>query len=192
MFRWIAAFSLLLGSALPVAADPICEELWLVRNMVFSRAGYCFQSQLGQAVFDNSVCAAEVNLSPEDEEVVAAVQEMEGYNDCAINTATSVIPPTMAELLPVYRLLHRLPVRADGESACIGYRGPARSLRTAPESDAGIVGILPTGSTIGYLHHPVNDWNYVVIYDGPSGALLTQGWLAPMPVDETVCEMLAG
>ena len=37
----------------PAAADERCHDLWFARNAIMDRAGYCFGSVLGQAVFDN-------------------------------------------------------------------------------------------------------------------------------------------
>ena len=52
--RWI----LLLGLVWPVQAWAleICDDLWLTRNLIFDRAGYCFGSVLGKSVFDNEGC----------------------------------------------------------------------------------------------------------------------------------------
>jgi len=47
---------LLAALAAPAAALEICDELWFTRNLIYDRAGYCFSSPLGRAVFDNSDC----------------------------------------------------------------------------------------------------------------------------------------
>ncbi|MFP4537010.1 MAG: YARHG domain-containing protein [Dichotomicrobium sp.] len=36
-----------------------CEELWIARNEIFNRNGYCFQSARGQEYFDNSDCTSD-------------------------------------------------------------------------------------------------------------------------------------
>ena len=33
-----------------------CVYLWLERNTIYDEAGYCFKTNLGRAVFDNSDC----------------------------------------------------------------------------------------------------------------------------------------
>ena len=33
-----------------------CQNLWLVRNSIYDRRGYCFKTQDGKATFDNSDC----------------------------------------------------------------------------------------------------------------------------------------
>ena len=53
--RFLTVVFLLLTPVTAVA-DALCDELWLTRNMVFDRAGYCFGSNLGEAIFDNSDC----------------------------------------------------------------------------------------------------------------------------------------
>jgi len=40
-------------------ADLSCEELWIARNEIFDRNGYCFRSERGQAYFDNSDCSSD-------------------------------------------------------------------------------------------------------------------------------------
>ena len=53
--RFVLTFLLSL-CVTPAFALDHCEEWWFTRNLVFDRAGYCFSSPLGQAVFDNSDC----------------------------------------------------------------------------------------------------------------------------------------
>ncbi|EBA16598.1 hypothetical protein RSK20926_22774 [Roseobacter sp. SK209-2-6] len=58
-------------SALPLStttafADESCNDLWFTRNAIINQAGFCFGSNLGQALFDNGDCIAKsVPLSPE-------------------------------------------------------------------------------------------------------------------------------
>ncbi len=40
-------------------ADLSCEELWIARNEIFDRNGYCFRSERGEAYFDNSDCSSD-------------------------------------------------------------------------------------------------------------------------------------
>ena len=50
--RWLLLVLLLIPA--PVRALEICDDLWFTRNLLFSRAGYCFGSVLGQTVFGDT------------------------------------------------------------------------------------------------------------------------------------------
>lgn len=55
-------------------ADGRCNDLWFTRNALINQAGYCFGSNLGQALFDNSDCQGKsVTLSPEAQRQVAQI-----------------------------------------------------------------------------------------------------------------------
>lgn len=40
-------------------SDLNCDELWIARNEIFDRNGYCFQSARGEDYFDNSDCTSD-------------------------------------------------------------------------------------------------------------------------------------
>lgn len=48
-----------IAGSFPLLANgrPSCESLWIERNQIMNLAGYCFGSDLGQKVFDNSDCS---------------------------------------------------------------------------------------------------------------------------------------
>lgn len=72
----VAALSLF---AAPVLASDTCHDLWFTRNAIIDRAGYCFGSPLGQAIFDNTGCIGKsVNLPPQDARTVALIRELKG------------------------------------------------------------------------------------------------------------------
>lgn len=64
--------------------DMTCEELWIARNEVFDRNGYCFRSERGQAYFDNSDCTSDSQdiLSPMEWENVELIKEVEAEKQC--------------------------------------------------------------------------------------------------------------
>ena len=71
----VVALSLL---ASPALASNACHDLWFTRNAVIDRAGYCFGSPLGRAVFNNAGCTGKsVSLPPQAQRMVAQVKEME-------------------------------------------------------------------------------------------------------------------
>ncbi len=61
-----------------------CEELWIARNEIFDRNGYCFRSARGQDYFDNSDCTSDSQdiLSSLEWENVRLVQSIEREKQC--------------------------------------------------------------------------------------------------------------
>ena len=85
MKRLILALILL---ASPAAAADVCDDLWFTRNLIMDRAGYCFGSALGQAVFDNGNCIGKsVSLSTQLQRQVAEIRELEKQIPCKVDTA---------------------------------------------------------------------------------------------------------
>lgn len=39
-----------------ISSGPSCQDLWVERNTIFDRKGYCFKTPRGKAYFDNSDC----------------------------------------------------------------------------------------------------------------------------------------
>lgn len=64
--------------------DMTCEELWIARNEIFDRNGYCFRSARGQAYFDNADCTSDSQdiLSPLEWENVALIKQAEARKQC--------------------------------------------------------------------------------------------------------------
>src|SRR5690606_19358983 len=85
LMRLISGFFLAL-LAQPAFAIETCDELWFTRNLIYDRAGYCFASELGRAVFDNTGCIpGEAKLSPDAVNTVAVIQQLEQDLDCKID-----------------------------------------------------------------------------------------------------------
>ncbi len=62
-----------------------CEELWVARNEIFDRNGYCFRSERAQAYFDNSDCTSDSQdilseLEWDNVEVIKSVESSMGCN----------------------------------------------------------------------------------------------------------------
>ncbi len=67
--------------------EPECNELWFARNLIMDRAGYCFGSPLGQALFDNRDCrGSDVSLSPAHKSQVRKIQSLEAQIRCKVNS----------------------------------------------------------------------------------------------------------
>lgn len=156
-------------------ADALCDELWLARNIVFDRAGYCFGSALGKAVFDNGDCTTKSPaLDAEGQRVVATVKEEETRWGCKVDTSRRRLD---LPNVPGFLLLTTIPIRDGLESACIGYQGPAIPVFSGATRSARVFGQIQPGDTIGYAHiSPVEGWSFVQF--GPADSNLPQfGWL---------------
>ena len=184
--RMLAA--ILISIPLPVLADEICDDLWFTRNLIMDRAGYCFGSVLGKSVSENSDCTGKsVSLSSAETSMVGQIRGLEEELGCKVNTAQPVLS---LEEMDVRRRLTDLPVRAEFESACIGWLGERIQLKAGHQPDAGVVGEISPGDTIGYSHQGIGSWEYVVVKDR-DWRFKSAGW-----TDQTfgmaICEQVAG
>lgn len=184
----LIAVLVLTGAGGPAAAAS-CDDLWYLRNLIADRAGYCFASALGQAVFDNSDCTTrELRLSAEDMARMEAIRQVEEDFDCRVDTSARVL----RDLTPMdWDLIEVIPVPTGYESGCIGYRLGPFALRSAPWPDAAVVGEVRKGVSIGFNYMHEGDWMFVLT-DAPSGYM---GWapMDAMPLDGgDACEGWAG
>lgn len=186
MTRSLALLLVLLAG--PSAAQGWCDDLWFTRNLVMDRAGYCFGTPLGQALFDNSDCTGRrIALDPEASRLVDTILAAEARNECAIDTSRRTVDLDDAA---IRRRLTDLPVRDEFESACIGWLGPETPLRaghdrTAPELDR-----IARGDIVRYEHVPFGDWSYVTVAT-PEFETKGGGWLDRSAVEED-CFEIAG
>lgn len=195
MFRWIMALGLCTLSG-PVAAQSqaFCQELWLSRNTVMDRAGQCFGSTLGQAVFDNSDCVeGDIRLNPLDAELVRVAQDIEQWAQCDVDTDVERL---MIDVLPFHARLMELftvPVRIDGEFGCTGYLGEPVPLHAGISNNTTVIGMVEPGHTITMSHNPVRGgWQYLEVSDA-DGMLVAHGWAQGLPGDpDQICSFSAG
>ena len=61
-----------------------CDALWVARNEIFDRNGYCFRSARAQEYFDNSDCTSDSQdvLSPLEWDNVRLIQGIERATQC--------------------------------------------------------------------------------------------------------------
>jgi len=61
-----------------------CRNLWIARNEIYDRNGYCFQTTKGQAYFDNSDCRPnrKTNLSRRESQNVNLIKSWERRKGC--------------------------------------------------------------------------------------------------------------
>ncbi|KIC34946.1 DUF4453 domain-containing protein [Leisingera sp. ANG-M7] len=174
--------------AAPALASDACHDLWFTRNAVIDRAGYCFGSPLGQAVFNNGDCTGKsVSLPPQSERLVADVKQMEARFGCRVNNKQTHLD--LDDLFLRYQLWD-LPVRDEFESACLGWLGPVMGLRAGHRPDAPLVGQIDPGDYVNYSHIPVGSWTYVTT-SGPDWQVTSGGWLDTSQFQEQ-CQDYAG
>lgn len=64
--------------------DMTCDQLWMARNEIFDRNGYCFRSPRGQDYFDNSDCTSDSQdiLSELEWQNVELIKQVEADKQC--------------------------------------------------------------------------------------------------------------
>ncbi len=172
-----------------VAGDGFCDELWFTRNAIFHEASYCFGSPLGQAIFGNDGCTTKTpDLSDAQKARLERVKAME--EGCVVNSnRTSLDIPD----LDIRRRLSILPVRSEGESGCIGWKGGPVGLRSGTSLAADTLFSLEPGDVVLFSHETEQAegqvWDYVQVFD--DGVFRKAGWTVIEFSPET-CEQLAG
>ena len=183
--RWI----LLLGLVWPVQAWAleICDDLWLTRNLIFDRAGYCFGSVLGKSVFDNEGCTPGVpELAEADQALVNRIRNMETEWECDVDSSQEFLAvPSLGLRVG----LVDLPIATGFESSCIGWKGGRLPLRVERDPDGLLSGAARDGDDLAFQFEDVDGWSFVeVLQNGvPAGA----GW-AKVALSEANCTALAG
>lgn len=173
--------------AAPVQALDYCDELWFTRNLAFDRAGYCFGSPLGKAIFDNEGCIGkDVTVEAWNKAVVDKVYAEEAGAACQVDSSRTSLD---VESLELRKGLVEIPMPTDGESACLGYKGPNRRLTTAADLNSGGVGVLQTGDEALLLFERKGDYEFIIARQNFETTYV--GWLniKEYPLD---CEGFAG
>jgi hypothetical protein len=183
--------ALTLSSQATHADEPHCEDWWFARNLIFDRAGYCFATPLGRALFDNRDCTTSApRLSDDDAAIVARIRALETEYACAVDTTRTALddPGAVAR----YRMMDTVPVRDIAESGCIGYRGAPIALANAARPGAPVIASITPGMSIGFAHFRQDGFDYVMGFpkDGPFDAPVT-GW-AVIDFATLDCDSFAG
>ena len=176
--------------AVPASADEFCEDLWFTRNQVFDRAGFCFGSPLGDAVFDNSDCTGrDVTLSQSEKRFVAELRTVEEQQGCMIETDAVQLKLSGVALR---RQLRDLPFRDLYESGCLGWKDATRGLYAGHDTETETIGQIEPGDFILYSHQSVGTWNFVTIYGPVWQGFKSAGWLDGATMSDASCEDWAG
>lgn len=175
MFR-VLTFLLCLAAA-PLRAETGCEDIWFTRNLVMDRAGYCFSSPLGQALFDNSDCiGTHVTPDPAGQMLVARIRALEAEHGCAVDTNRRWID---MDDMAFRKALTVLPIRDEFEGGCVRWTGAVTPLYAGYFQPFHAIGQIATGDLVYYAHlSDAPDWSYVTVYNrGPGEAFKSAGWL---------------
>lgn len=184
----LALFLLLFAA--PAGADPFCDDLWFARNQLFARAGFCFGSPLGQAVFGNAGCIGkEVTLEPGGAEMVAAISALEAQVPCKVDTTRRALE---VENIGLRLRLEQVVFRSEFASGCLGWTGPALTLLAGPRPGAAPTGVVQAGDDIIWEYDSLpwpDGWSFISAHRG--GVELGFGWY-PGEIDQGLCSRLAG
>lgn len=192
MWRMTGAFVLGLSIwANAASAAATCDELWFTRNAVLDRAGQCFSSALGRAVFDNAGCTGDAQVGNDDRQVVQRILTREADLGCNVDTRGTTLDIPDLDL----RLrMADLPVVDDGESACLTYRGRRILLHEGIGTRARIRGSIESGDRVMSQHRPLRDrsgdvWTYYTAAPADQG-VQSAGWTRTDVL--AYCDDLAG
>lgn len=187
----IAVLGISAGLSAPAAALDFCEDAWLTRNLIIDRYGYCFNSALGQALFDNSDCStSQPNLSAQDAELVGLIRGGEEQVGCSINTGAGP-SAAMRETHAFYNGLQDIPAADHLGWACWGYRGAPIPVRSGASDAAPVIGTLQPGQGMVSEYWPRGPFIFATIVTGPSGSTLAQGWMRAQ-ISDADCDQVAG
>lgn len=162
------SIALTLASSSAYADDGSCQQLWFARNAMMDHVGYCFESPLGKALFDNSDCTTSSPvLSTAAAAMVAQIKRNEAFLGCSIDTSTTNTRPFQYDSFDEMRPLEvtpPVPTTWAAEWSCIGYIGAPLAVRIAPRHDADMVGLLQPGGIIDLNRDVVvEDGTYAVL-----------------------------
>ncbi|MEL7257202.1 MAG: DUF4453 domain-containing protein [Pseudomonadota bacterium] len=180
-------FGLLAGGAF---ASDGCEDIWFTRNLIFDRAGYCFGSNLGQALFNNGDCiGTSVTIAPDQKRIVDEIRALETQHGCQVDTARTGL--NMIDIA-IRRQLRDLPIRDEFESGCLGWLGPVVPLHAGHDKSSAVVGRVEPGDYILYSHIGRTGWSYVTTHTANWASFKSGGWMQQTGVTDTSCAQWAG
>lgn len=188
---FLTIFSAAFGALACIAtaqASEVCDDWWFTRNAIIDRAGYCFKSPLGRAIFDNSDCAgAAVTLSARDKARIEELRRFEKQLGCAVDTSRTTLD---IRDLTTRRRLRDLPLRDEFASGCIRRRGDSTPLYSGRNTGTTKTGELRRGDNVLLAFVNVGEWRYLIVGD-QSWNYRSAGW-SSVPFEQPSCEGWAG
>ncbi|MDU9003201.1 DUF4453 domain-containing protein [Sedimentitalea todarodis] len=170
----------LLWLAVPAQAETGCEDVWFTRNLIMDRAGYCFDSALGQALFDNSDCIGkQVQPDPYYRPVINEILRLEVEHACRIDTNRQWLD---MDDINFRRVLTDFPVRDEFEGGCLGWTGPQTPLYDGHHEPFRAIGQVGPGDYVHFAHYAVQGageagWRYVTVHAPVWGPFKSAGWM---------------
>ncbi len=169
-------------------ANDGCHDLWFTRNLIMDRAGYCFGSPLGQAVFDHSDCQGkQVSLDAEATQLVSRIRALEKQYACSVNTKGKQLD---LNDISIRKRLIDLPIVDEFPGGCLGWQGPTTPLYAGQAASPAVLAEIRQGDFVSFKHLPVGDWTYVTVAD-PDWTVKGGGW-TNASVSESSCKAWAG
>lgn len=175
MIRGFVTAILLLAAA-PLRAETGCEDIWFTRNLVMDRAGYCFSTPLGRALFDNSDCiGTHVTPDPAGQALINRIRALEAQHGCRVDTSRRWLD---MKDINFRKALTVLPIRDDFESGCLGWTGTTTPLYAGYFEPLHAIGQVTPGDYVSYAYlSDAPGWSYVTIHAPVWGAFKSAGWL---------------
>lgn len=179
--------------------DDLCDELWFSRNAMLNQAGYCFQTTLGQAIFDNSDCTTRTpQISDQATQEIAKFQTLETKLGCEINTDKSKISVSDIEQRLLLTVQPGAVFPSETEHSCLGYNGPSLSAYSAPDQSSHVLYNTQTGDDLDFEFGGGHEWTLTRTRSA-DGKGIHMGWvyfppeLSLGPTDTGgVCSDIAG
>ncbi|MBY8976951.1 DUF4453 domain-containing protein [Rhodobacteraceae bacterium NNCM2] len=151
-----------------------CNVLWFMRNLIMDRAGYCFGSNLGKAIYDNGDCkGTEVSLTAAQQQQVGKIRKLEKEIGCKVNTGQTQLKGYKIDAI---RRLRDMPLPDNGGSACT-WAGAPLDIYDGYSKGSSVMGQLSPGDRIGFGWIGEGDWNVIGISAGGPGGPESLGWL---------------
>ncbi len=160
-------------SVMSVQAEDACHDLWFTRNLILDRAGQCFGTNLGSAVFNNSDCLTRSpDLSKQDQDLIALLKRREKTLDCKVDADATRLPVNVIWL----RLqMKTLPVARAARFTCKDWSGPFIKLYDSIEpTTAKRTGEIEAGDNVVFAHEPRGKWQFVTVQR--SSEYVGAGW----------------
>ncbi|MBK0327074.1 DUF4453 domain-containing protein [Rhodobacteraceae bacterium F11138] len=171
---------LFLCLASPAVAATGCEDAWFTRNQIMDRAGYCFSTPLGRAMFDNSDCVGtQVRPDPYYQPVIDEILKREAQHNCRVDTGRQWLD---LEDVQFRRALSDFPIKDEFEGGCLGWTGAQTPLYAGYREPFRAIGQITQGDYVHFGHNAVHGageagWAYVTIHQPAWGAFKSAGWL---------------
>lgn len=149
-------------SVVAVQAEDACHDLWFTRNLVLDRAGQCFGTNLGRAVFDDANCSTRSpTLSKQDQALIFLLEQKEKKLDCKVNTDSSR-PPVKVVWLRMQ--MKTLPIVSATRLTCNEWNGPFIKLYSGidPETSKR-TGEIEVDDNVIFAHEPRGKWQFVTV-----------------------------